>query len=714
MNFPPSPPTDPLQSALNELIARLGEIAENPLTLIEYLGQHAKVLSQFLPLKGYSYEILSGGGVQRMLVSNIEELELEKNSDQAAAFQKAVYQVIESKQPVYLPSGLPVASGLHGLQVLDAPVPREVPPFNQTQFDQYFVPIFWGEQLYGVLHIWLLPDPEQTPQWRLSILHEASKGVQLYLKARKSFDISQEVVRLHGYSTFLESITGKMEFDKIASYLVSYVRELLKCERVTLYAAKDYRQVLDRGAENFNTQFNYEQVSASGFKAVNADSNEGQAMKEMGQWLLKATVEKIKQMNWQDSKIPGAAAPVGSGVLALRPPVPGQRQAIQWINLTRASGEAEPLTEEAVAQYWQSVPMNWVTLVPLFDDQLQISGYLLIEGKENGEAAKEILLKSFDMCYAAGQSLSIALFWQGRAELQLAQRWIQWKDTALNTVKRRNIFWWLMIFSPLLILLLFPVKFYIKADAQIRPRHILFIPAETTSRILNIPVHEGELVQKDQVLVELDTNELEMNLSQQEHEYLRALTEADRAQTESDELNMQSARLTAQKAEAQVENLRYQIDHAVLNAPFNGMVIGPKNLYEREGTIAQLGEVLIELAQLDDWEVRAKLREQDLAFLAKRLERKKDILAKLKLTADPSKIYKLHLDSPSQLMYGLEADVIKGSYLFAAVLPFNVDPKVKNFLKAGFAGRIAFYIGYRPLGYVLLRDAYLYVRVNWF
>lgn len=714
MNFSPSTLIDPQQAKLNDLMARLSKIAENPLELLEYLGQHASVLGEFLPLKGYSYEIISGAGIQRMRVENIESLQLQEHPDQAAAFQKAVYQVVETKKPVYLPVGMPVDSGLHGLQVLDAPVPREVPPFNQTQFDHYFVPIFWGEQLYGVLHVWMLPDPEHKAQARLAILTEAARGIQLYLKARKAFDISQEVVRLHGYSTFLESISGSMGLGDVTSALVSYVRELVKCDRVTLYAAKDYRQVLDVGAENFNTQFKYEYVAESGLKSVNPDSAEGKVMFAVGEDLLKATIEKIKQMNWQEAKAPGAA-PASTSVLALRPPVPGQRQAIQWISFTRGSEENEIKESENVGEYWQLAPMNWVTLVPLFDEQFQVCAFLLIEGKDKADVAKEVLLKSYDLCFAAGQALSIALFWHKRTELQMAQRWIQWKDATLNTARRRSVFWWLMVFAPLLILMLYPKKFFIKADAQVRPTHLLFVPAETTARIINIPVHEGETVNEGQVLIELDTNELELNLRQQENEYLRSLTEADRAQNENDELAMQTARLTAQKAEAQVENLRYQLDHAILKAPFNGMVIGPKNLYEREGTVAQVGEVLIEMAQLEDWEVRAKLREQDLAYLAKRLERKKDVRARLKLTADPSKTYELHLNNPAQLMYGLEADLMKGNYLFAVVLPFDVtDPQVKEFLKAGFGGRIAFDMGYRPLGYVLLRDAYLYVRINWF
>ncbi len=89
-----------------------------------------------------------------------------------------------------------------------------------------------------------------------------------------------------------------------------------------------------------------------------------------------------------------------------------------------------------------------------------------------------------------------------------------------------------------------------------------------------------------------------------------------------------------------------------------------------------------------------------------------EISGTLKLTSDPSKGYPLVLSSKEQLSYGL--NVQGDDYYFDAVIPLEVTPSLRGMLKAGFEGRVAFYVGWRPLSYVLFREVFLSIKVNWF
>ena len=101
--------------------------------------------------------------------------------------------------------------------------------------------------------------------------------------------------------------------------------------------------------------------------------------------------------------------------------------------------------------------------------------------------------------------------------------------------------------------------------------------------------------------------------------------------------------------------------------------------------------------------------EQDLMILQEALSVDKEIPVKLKLKTDPDFTYELVLNDPNSLAYGLEPQ--QENYYFIAVLPL---PEVSDrILKAGFKGKIAFDLGFRPAGYVLLKDFVRYLRVYW-
>ena len=193
------------------------------------------------------------------------------------------------------------------------------------------------------------------------------------------------------------------------------------------------------------------------------------------------------------------------------------------------------------------------------------------------------------------------------------------------------------------------------------------MPAQTVARILDVSVREGALVEKGSVLVQLDTRELEYERSRYESEYLQFLTEADRLLEEGDEGGMQAAQLQAEKALAQLKRIRYELNRAIIRAPFSGLVLGPKNLEQKQGQVAQVGETLVELAQPDTWEVRIQLTEQNLVFLAALLQERGVIEGKLKLVADPSVVYPLQLSKEEQLAYGL--DISGEEYFFDAIIP---------------------------------------------
>lgn len=128
-------------------------------------------------------------------------------------------------------------------------------------------------------------------------------------------------------------------------------------------------------------------------------------------------------------------------------------------------------------------------------------------------------------------------------------------------------------------------------------------------------VRAGDTVQNKQVLAQLE--EFDLNLVRQkwqsEYErntktYVEALATKQRAQS-----GIAVARMAETEAELQLVDER--LKRAVLRAPFSGLVVSG-DLSQALGTPVSRGEVLFEVAPLDDYRVISEVSERDIADVA--------------------------------------------------------------------------------------------------
>jgi len=696
----------PSQIAAAQLVADLSNLVKNPIEWVDYLQAHATLLTQAVEIQGLSYYLTQGNSIPNLYTHGHHSDPNDPN--QTVAFNKALQQVITQGKPFVLAPRTIPEDVLKILSGSDAVSPEQLSIFNQTPYFQVWIPILLNNKAIGVLRATLVEKPLEQVRLQIELISRACAVIELYLKSRQVEDILAELTRLRAYEQFLEKISGELELDTIADAILAFMQTSTNSHRVSLLVADAYAESLVR-LDAHQLKFHYKYWKSIGAQCPEPTSQQARALEGLGLFFLEQAQQQTEPST---ATTPSSTAilPQASSPVILSAPA-GKRPSIRLLWVERHT-PLPPQTPAAVADYLALSPMAWATYLPVVDEQNRIVGIILLEGKSEQTKPTQNLLKLQNVIYAGGHALATALFWQNRTSLRWAKKWIHWKDGTLNTPKKRRLAYVLTPIFFIACILSYPIPFNLKAPAQLQPKTIVQLAAQDMSPITQVWVHEGDVVQKDQVLVTLDTQAFLLQRRRLESDFLHALAESDLAQGNFDEVGMQMAQFKADRAEAQLEAIDYRIRSAYLKAPFDGIVLGPKNMQQKVGQIAKIGEVLAEIAQPDDWAVKVQLYEQDIVYLEDILQKKGAIDASLKLTAQPDQRYTLKLENASQLAHGLEPR--QEDYFFIGMLDFPEQTQPQTFLKTGFSGRVAFHIGRRPIAYILLRDLVRYLKTNLF
>jgi hypothetical protein len=723
------------QRAANDIAARLAQLAKEPPDLLAYFRVHAECISTTLVPVGFAYEMQNGPLFQRLLHSNLESLNYRGMPEQEGAFLRAIKLAAARKNPVRIgPHTLPSA-GLHGLSAEDAPAPEELPIFNRTAYEQVFVPILLGQSVVGVLHIWFEPGAAEFSKARVALLQKVCAEVELYLKARRLSDISQEVTRLTSYSRLLENLSGDLDLDSVGWNIVNFARETIACDRVCLFVATNYEQPFPGAATEQILEHEFELHACSGLKTLNPRSEQAVILRRVARRLTQNSLVPPKPKPPQTAPAepaaaseanPAAPAPTtpltedDTGKAEAITPATSQKPAprktdsgrptVLLTMINRASAEKSANTSEEVLEYFEVMPMNWATVLPLFDRNNRVCGIFLFEGVKPAENLVATFPRMLDLGTSAGRALGTALYWDRQRSIRLAQRYVRAKRAYIDTPAKKKFLKFVLPFIILAILLLIPMDYTLKGDATLLPVNQVTLPTLVNSRLISVKVREGETVKQGQVLAELDTRDLRLQLRQVEQDYERALLESQSAMSLRDEFRMHAARINSEKSRAVADKLRLDIEHSTLRAPIDGIVLGAQTLATRLGEVLRTGEPALDVIDPSVWQVKVSMREQDLIYLGDTLSEKGRVPVTLALAANPARRYELEVNSENQIAFGL--DTARGKYDFSVMLPLETTLSDSSLLKSGFGGRAKFSTGLKPAFYVLFRDFVNFLRVR--
>lgn len=189
-----------------------------------------------------------------------------------------------------------------------------------------------------------------------------------------------------------------------------------------------------------------------------------------------------------------------------------------------------------------------------------------------------------------------------------------------------------------LLFLLYPARFEVLGEAILRGKQQQAVVAPKDGYIFKSSIQAGDIVEKGQLLVELDKRDLELELisneaklRQSEQRYKTALSRFEAAELRAAETEVAALR-------ADIDYTKLLLSQTEIRAAQRSVVL-TGDLKNRSGSSVRKGEELLILSPLTDFYVEASIAQRDLKYL--------QIGAKgnLKLIATPFQFFEVELQS---------------------------------------------------------------------
>jgi GAF domain-containing protein/multidrug resistance efflux pump len=254
--------------------------------------------------------------------------------------------------------------------------------------------------------------------------------------------------------------------------------------------------------------------------------------------------------------------------------------------------------------------------------------------------------------------------------------------------------------AAVLFVVLFIVKLPLRvsaAEAEIHAAVQRPARAGVAGTLADVYVREGDVVTAGQLLATLRSDELQLRLVAAEGELRLAEREALAMDAAGRASAAAAARLRATQLNSALAVLQREAERLRVIAPTAGIVLTPR-LEERLGSHHLAGETVLWIGDRDSAEIRMRVRQQDIAQI------ETEDRVRVRVAARPERRYEGKVAAVGPL-----AEVVNGqSYYTVRAILDNGD----GVLRPGMSARARVHTDPRPLGYLMLRRPWRFIRMN--
>jgi len=640
--------------------AELHLLALRSKTSLDYLQGHAHIMQLFLNPRGLGYHM---------------------HRQDAQLNPADLYFLSQTLTDLQLPDGQidPFWQQLI-VQVKQAQTAQTIAySHNGQNFLHILQPCFLNQQLLGVLHFWF-PDHHPVPiAVCAKIIQIAAETLSFYLKISQLEGCVQQMAQKHAHLQLLEELAGDLNLEHIGWNIVNYARETLKCSRVCLFKVQSYPYITQA----------YEMIACSGLKKVNKRSEHAVILTQTAQALIAVAIEKAYA-----TSLPNHTHMADKGIYGLAQRYP-------------AANDQRP---PALDLYFERIPMNWVAAVALTDSAHQIAGVLLFEGQSFPVHFALDLAQMRSLAQAAQANFIQALDWHIHYTQQLAWKWEHFFQKWTPSYRRMMAKKWAIGLSIFALVLCFPLPYHLSGVATIQPKAEINLSAMRIGQLVERYREPGDMVQKDELLVALKTDDLEHGIHMAQRKLAQAQAQVGQAQILHDEQSEHDALIAIRSAQAQIEELELAWARSHIYAPMDALLLGPSWQSLKPGSIVAPGEVLATLIDPSSWTVHMQLRQQDLTDLEKELIQHHQLEAQLSLLALPHQSFVLQLKDMNQIFYGKTQE----GYDYRVVFDLSIPVEQGEWLRSGYVGEVVIDMGWQTLTHFLFHDFIVFIQTRVF
>jgi RND family efflux transporter MFP subunit len=354
-------------------------------------------------------------------------------------------------------------------------------------------------------------------------------------------------------------------------------------------------------------------------------------------------------------------------------------------------GDTSELPRE-VARHFDASGYRALCSLPLADDQGRL-GVLWYESSDPdflGVAQIEMIK------VLAGQAtvaLRNALLYREVPLMAILAPLAQKKAALLRSTKGRRIAYAASATAIVLFLCFCPMPMRVAGQAVIAPQRLVTVTAQEEGNVDRVFVREGDHVNAGDLLASMNDWEWRSQLASAEAKYRESMLEmqADLARG-SEQAGADRAR--AEFLRSEVERIRAQVESAQLRSTIAGIVATP-NVQSAAGKHLQTGASFAQILDLSFAECQIAVSQRDVPLI------RSGQRVSIKLDSYPQSTWR---ETVSRL--SPQAEVGEGERTFAVQVPISNQGGI---LRAGMAGRGKIFVGWRPVGYVLLRTPALWI-----
>jgi multidrug efflux pump subunit AcrA (membrane-fusion protein) len=197
---------------------------------------------------------------------------------------------------------------------------------------------------------------------------------------------------------------------------------------------------------------------------------------------------------------------------------------------------------------------------------------------------------------------------------------------------------------------------------QPREERRIAAPFEGIIRALPEGIEPGARVVAGDLLLEMDTSELELQANDARGQVMQADAQRDASLKEGKTDEAQQATARREQAQAKLDLLERRIGQARIVAPIDGTIVAG-DLKDRVGSSIKLGDPLMQLAQLSDMVVVAKVDDRDIKLIQDLQEAGQPVVGEIATKAYPGEPFSFTVERIvplSQAEQGVNAFEVRG------------------------------------------------------
>ncbi len=240
-----------------------------------------------------------------------------------------------------------------------------------------------------------------------------------------------------------------------------------------------------------------------------------------------------------------------------------------------------------------------------------------------------------------------------------------------------------------------PLPYRVGCDCEVQPTLRRFVAAPYDGILERTLVENGELVEEDQLLAQMDGRSIRMELSALQADLAGATKRRDAAMVQREFGKKQIAKSEMERYQAKIDLLHQKSLNLEVRSPITGMVISG-DLEKVEGAPLEMGQSLYEIAPLNEMVSEISIPESEIHYVKPGMD------VDVKLSAFPFKTWtgKIRRINPS-------AEIIADESVFVAEVELAYDGID---LRPGMKGTAKIKTVWSPIGWNLFHRSWEAVR----